>query len=219
VTYIIVEGVSASGKTTVVASLARRIKAIAGVEPLLLHEPQQGKGTVGHEILRRLEHGPRIEQWEAVGLFKADRIQQRDSKVMPALQAGRVVIQEGSWLSTSVYNAFWGERSSRVQWPDADFMLHHHKDLMPHPTMTILLKIGGREAAARLMTRALRSGTKLSIEDGMRDLETWGRRYEILVRGHTGWWGDLVRIDASMPQKKVVAEAWEAARRWVETPA
>lgn len=185
-----------------------------GVHALSLKEPQEAPGTIGHEIRRRLQHGPKIEPWEAVGLFKADRVQQLASRLRPALEAGRVVIQDRSWLSTSVYNGHWPRHAAEdLAWPTPEHLMHHHREIWPRADMTILLDVSGRTAVQRLIARALKHSLPLWEQSDVVDLDIWRKRYDSLIRSHAGWWGHLVRVDAEKPLKAACAEVWVAVRR------
>lgn len=219
--YVVIEGIDGSGKTTVARAIARRIQNATGVAPIELCEPQREPGTVGAEIRRRMAEGPEIQQWEAVGLFTADRMQQLRDRLRPALEAGRVVVQDRSYLSTAVYNGDWRgiHRSSTLLvaapvWPDAEHILHHHHAIVPPPDLLVLLDLPVVTASGRLIQKALRGGGRTHLPADVRRLEEWRDRYKRLINAHVGesWWRRLVRIDASKPKREVITAAWEAVK-------
>lgn len=216
-TYIIVEGIDGSGKSTVATAIARRIKRLFKLEPLELCEPQRAPGTIGAEIRRRLVDGPPIKSWEAVGLFNADRVHQLQNNLRPALDAGRIVVQDRSYISTAVYNGDWRGVNRSVThmigtpvWPDAEFILHHHHAFMPPPDLLILLDLPGVVASARTLQKSLRSGVKTNMPDDVRSLEDWRIRYRKLIQSHIGdsWWRRLEIVDAARPKRDVIDSAW-----------
>lgn len=218
-TYVVIEGIDGSGKTSVAQAISKKIRKSTGVRPLELCEPQRDPGTVGAEIRRRLVDGPRLESWEAVGLFNADRVHQLHTKLRPALAAGRVVVQDRSYVSTAVYNGDWRGLNRSVThliavpvWPDAEFILHHHYAFMPPPDVMVLLDLPGATASARVLQKALRSGARTNMPDDVRSLDEWGIRYRRLMQAHIGdgWWHKLVVIDASRPKRAVVDDVWAA---------
>lgn len=225
--YIVVEGIDGSGKTTVARAISRRIQNATGSAPLELCEPQREDGTIGAEVRERLRTGPEPQQWEAIGLFTADRIQQLRTKLRPALEAGRVVVQDRSYVSTAVYNGDWRGTQRSVThllavpvWPDAEVVLHHHHAFMPPPDLLVLLDLPGITAAGRVIQKALRSGERTHLPSDVRRLEEWRDRYRRLTRAHVGprWWGRMVEIDASRPKRDVISAAWEAVRPLIQSP-
>jgi thymidylate kinase len=67
--YFVVEGPDGVGKTTVAKALAKRIREVTRELTFEITEPQKLAGTIGDEIRHRLSSGPRLDPWEAVGIF------------------------------------------------------------------------------------------------------------------------------------------------------
>jgi len=85
------EGPEGSGKSTLIRSLARRIEA-SGREPVLLREPG---GTPAGERIREILLDPvlpELRRETELLLMVASRAQLVRESVMPALEAGRIVI-------------------------------------------------------------------------------------------------------------------------------
>ena len=101
--FITFEGSEGSGKSTQIALLAEKLRQ-AGCEPLLIREPG---GTPAGECIRNLlQHAPEGENLVPEAellLFAASRAQLIREKILPALEAGRVVISDRFFDSTTVY--------------------------------------------------------------------------------------------------------------------
>lgn len=101
--FITFEGSEGCGKSTQIALLADKLRRL-GREPLLIREP--GGTPAGEAIRHLLQHAPEGEALvpEAeILLFAASRAQLVREKILPALEAGRVVISDRFLDSTTVY--------------------------------------------------------------------------------------------------------------------
>jgi dTMP kinase len=101
--FITFEGSEGCGKSTQIALLADKLRRL-GREPLLIREPG---GTVAGESIRHLlQHAPEgealVPEAELL-LFAASRAQLVREKILPALEAGQVVISDRFLDSTTVY--------------------------------------------------------------------------------------------------------------------
>jgi dTMP kinase len=101
--FITFEGSEGCGKSTQIALLADKLRR-AGREPLLIREP--GGTTAGESIRHLLQHAPEgealVPEAELL-LFAASRAQLVREKILPALEAGRIVISDRFLDSTTVY--------------------------------------------------------------------------------------------------------------------
>lgn len=101
--FITFEGSEGSGKSTQIARLAEKLRQ-AGHEPLLIREP--GGTPAGESIRHLLQHAPEGENLVPEAellLFAASRAQLVREKILPALEAGRIVICDRFFDSTTVY--------------------------------------------------------------------------------------------------------------------
>lgn len=205
--YVVIEGVDGVGKTTLAKMLLDQLSAIGSQPPIMVTEPQREPGTVGYEIRRRLKHGPRLEAWEAVGMFVADRIQQRDNVLRPRLKDGVFVIQDRSWLSTVIYQGERAHYDCGNQISPVDLIDFHIK-LMPAIDLLILLDTDPAIAAKR---SAVRGGGHDQFDyDGLDILTRRRVTYMNLTNRcqTTGGCRRLLVIDAGMPQADVFGAAW-----------
>ena len=101
--FITFEGSEGCGKSTQIALLAEKLRQ-AGREPLLIREP--GGTPAGESIRHLLQHAPEGENLVPEAellLFAASRAQLVREKILPALEAGRIVISDRFFDSTTVY--------------------------------------------------------------------------------------------------------------------
>lgn len=101
--FITFEGSEGCGKSTQISLLAKKLRK-TGREPLLIREPG---GTPAGELIRHLlQHAPEGENLVPEAellLFAASRAQLVREKIQPALEAGRIVISDRFFDSTTVY--------------------------------------------------------------------------------------------------------------------
>jgi dTMP kinase len=98
--YIALEGGDGSGKSTVVAALAERLRD-AGEEVIVVREP--GGTALGEAIRGLLLDSERLDPWAEVFLFAAQRAELAREVVAPALAAGRWVVSDRSYYSSIAY--------------------------------------------------------------------------------------------------------------------
>lgn len=98
--YIAVEGGDGSGKSTVVAALARRIED-GGEEVVVVREP--GGTTVGEAVRELLLESERLDDWAEAFLFAAQRAELAREVIGPALAAGKWVVSDRSYYSSIAY--------------------------------------------------------------------------------------------------------------------
>jgi len=205
--YIVLEGIDGAGKTSQAKILAGRIREVTRELTVELTEPQKLRGTVGDEIRHRLVNGPELQPWEAVGMFTADRIQLLRTDIEPALRQGQIVIQDRCWLSTCVYNAFWGETESHPPTPRAVWLAQHHMKIMPRPDLLILLDVDKKTAERRLLDRAKKTGKKLDQFDKDDKHDERRERYQRLME-LDGIASKKVAIDAERNEEDVMKVVW-----------
>ena len=99
--FIVLEGGEGSGKSTLIAPLAERMRK-AGVDPVVTREPG---GTRAAEIARQalLDPDNPIGHWSELFFFLAARADLVERVIRPALHAGRVVLSDRFTPSTEAY--------------------------------------------------------------------------------------------------------------------
>jgi dTMP kinase len=98
--YIALEGGDGSGKTTLSAALAARLRA-DGFEVVEVREP--GGTPLGEQIRELLLDSEHVDPWAEVLLFAAQRAQLARDVVIPALERGAWVISDRSYFSSIAY--------------------------------------------------------------------------------------------------------------------
>ena len=137
-TFVTIEGVDGSGKSTQSRLLAERLAA-EGYEILLTREPG---GSSGAEKIRELLAASESFDWSReteILLFMAARKDHLDKRILPALASGKVVICDRYVDSTRIYQGLGNPRLRAViddlhnrlieVWPDITFVLNLPVDL------------------------------------------------------------------------------------------
>lgn len=106
-TYIVIEGVDGSGKSTQAAALAKRLAATLGREVVLVQEPGSTKlGTLLRKVLLRqteeAQQAPMTNFAELL-MFTAARTQLMEEIVVPALKRNAIVVSDRGLGSTLAY--------------------------------------------------------------------------------------------------------------------
>lgn len=105
-TYIVIEGVDGSGKSTQAAALAKRL-SVTGREVVLVQEPGSTKlGTLLRKVLLRqteeAQQAPMTNFAELL-MFTAARTQLMEEIVVPALKRNAIVVSDRGLGSTLAY--------------------------------------------------------------------------------------------------------------------
>lgn len=98
--YIGLEGGDGSGKTTLSAALATRLRA-EGDEVVEVREP--GGTPLGESVRQLLLDSEQVEPWAEVFLFAAQRAQLANEVIAPALDRGAWVISDRTYYSSIAY--------------------------------------------------------------------------------------------------------------------
>jgi dTMP kinase len=194
--FVTFEGIDRSGKTTQAGLLVDAL----GDDALGVREPG---GTPAGEQLRDILKNPDVAlapETEAL-LFAAARSELVANVVLPALDAGKVVVSDRFLDSSLAYQG--GARGLGIE--DVE-RVNHFATRGLKPDLTFLLDLSPADAAAR-------TGESDRFEDEGAELQAAvGAAYERLVRADPERWR---RIDATRSPEEVHADvlaAVEAAR-------
>ena len=101
--WVVFEGADGVGKTTQIERLAAYLASPAGGGHDVLTTREPGGTALGVELRQAIMHGDHVAPRAEALLYAADRAHHIATKVRPALEAGRVVIQDRYLDSSIVY--------------------------------------------------------------------------------------------------------------------
>jgi dTMP kinase len=201
--FITFEGTEGCGKSTQLQLLAQRLRQAGHADVLELREP--GGTLIGEEIRHTLQHShdnramtPETE----LLLLTASRAQLVREVIRPALAAGRMVLCDRFFDSTTAYQGYG--RGLDVKWIEAltEFAVGDTR-----PDLTLLLQVTAAVGAERL--RARRSAAP-SVRDRMEEADR--DFFERVARGYSAITAAEPRrvcaLDANGTAKTVSAAIW-----------
>lgn len=199
---IVLEGLDGAGTTTQVERLAAALRA-EGQSVLTTREPSDG--PVGVLIRQALTGrlvlpggaGPLASETLAL-LYAADRTDHLRAKVLPALEAGQVVLSDRSVLSSLAYQG----ASLPMEWVES---INAHA--VP-ADLTLFVGVSIEVAARR---RAARGGPE-ELFDAEEKQRRISRQYEAAIRLR-GKREHVVRIDGDQTVEAVTAECLAQVRK------
>ncbi len=142
--FVVFEGIDGAGKTSQLHRLVNEMQE-AGRCVVSLLEPTRGQ--YGSEIRTRAQHGPPMTPEEELELFLKDRRENVEQNILPALAAGKDVVQDRYYYSTAAYQA---ARPELKLTPAAVVDMH---DWAPRPDLVILLDLPVEVSLLRLDKR------------------------------------------------------------------
>jgi dTMP kinase len=157
--FITLEGGEGVGKSTQLKALAAALRG-RGVEVVESREPG---GSPGAEAIRQLLLQGEIERWNPAAealLFAAARSDHVDRTIRPALARGAWVVCDRFVDSSIAYQGLVGEVGA-----DAIRRLHEVGSAGFLPDRTLLLRLGGDEAAARTRARDVDGADRFGARD------------------------------------------------------
>lgn len=197
---IVFEGIDGTGKTTLAARLAARLRA-AGLEIVETREPWTSPH--GDELRRLLAAKQRTSTREQeLDLFEKDRAAHVAAVVAPALARGAWVLQDRTFWSTAAYQA-----SPTI--PPAEIVARSRK-FAPLPDLTLLLTLDPQQALDRI-SRARPSASSFERLENLRSVDRIYR--ELAAREPT-----FATIDAGRPLDTVAADVERICRERLGKP-
>lgn len=193
--FITFEGPEGAGKSSAVKLIAEKLTA-AGRDVLATREP--GDGDVGKRIRDILLNGGNIEPKTELMLYLADRAEHVAKAIIPALDAGKVVLCDRFTDSTLVYQGC-GRGFSKTQIQE----FNHFVAGDIRVDLTFLLDIDPVVGLARISHKDRLDNEPLEFHETIR-----GGFLDMAICEPIRW----VIIDASQPLDQVVAQCWDVIR-------
>ena len=166
---VVLEGIDGSGKTTLGAELARRLRA-RGHEVVQTREPWSS--PAGRELRELFDRGEPDSAPRELELFLLDRAAHVDAVVRPALERGAWVVQDRTFYSTAAYQ---GPRGC-----DVDDILRRNREVAPEPRIVVLLQLDPEVALDRITG----SRDSVSAFETLETLRAVDRIYRELAARH-----------------------------------
>lgn len=183
--FITFEGIDGSGKSTQI-KLLRTYFQSKNIDAHLFREP--GGTDISEQIRTLLLHGgEEMDPVTELLLFSAARSQLISEKVMPLLQAGKVVILDRFYDSTTAYQGYGRESASLSDIKQLNKIASHHLV----PDITFYLEVSPESAANRMAgsekDRMERSGDHFfdKVAKGFNTLSQQERRF-VTINGEMG---------------------------------
>ena len=194
--FLAFEGLDGSGKTTLIQSLSEILKK-QGITPVITREP--GGTEVGQEIraiLLKQRQIPPLPSVETL-LYYADRKQNTDQVIEPALKRGDWVLSDRYWASTSAFQC--GGRG------EDETLVNFLKERICgkcQPDLWILLDLTVEQSLKRLNDSSSRRLDRFETED--REFHQKIRDYYLkLSQENKNQW---LILDANQPPDQMLSE-------------
>lgn len=201
---IVLEGLDGAGTTTQVERLASALRA-EGLSVLTTREPSDGpvgvlirQALTGRVVLPGSSGPQPLAQETLALLYAADRTDHLRAKVLPALEAGQVVVSDRSVLSSLAYQG----ASLPMEWVES---INSHA--VP-ADLTLFIGVSIEVAARR---RAARGGPE-ELFDAEEKQRRISKQYEAAIRLR-GKREHVVRIDGDQPVEAVTADCLTQVRK------
>ena len=190
--FIVFEGLDGAGKTTQIHMLAAYLRQ-EGYDVVCLKEPTDGPW--GQKIRRAASQGQTgTAPEQELAWFLADRREDIEHHIQPALARGQIVILDRYYFSTMAYQGALG-------W-DPDVLRQQNEAFAPPPQLLFLLDIPPEQGLARVQqTRQLDGFERLDY------LKTVAAIFDAMDFPY------LRRIQATLPPETVQAHIRQAVRQ------
>ena len=189
--YMALDGIDGVGKTTQIQLLAEYLEG-RGFEVVRVREPYL-------EEIKRIIHSHDLDPDVEAYLFAADRIMLQKEVIMPALEAGKIVVGDRSPYSSLVWQVVMGVPEEVV------LALNR---AIRYPDLTVVLDTPVEIALERLMRR----GGSVTRYENPELMEKARARFLEVAEKY-----ELPVIDASRPVEEVQKEIRELLNRALES--
>lgn len=206
--YFVLEGISGSGKDTQALLLQQRLEEL-GYEVVSVAEPsdlyrQYRRLSELHSDPPDIDGQTIIDPVLDMFLLMADRYQLTQSTVLPALEAGKIVVGVRSFVSTLVYQDNLVFSTALMAY------LHAH---LPPPDLVLIYDLAPELAAERINRRAVQEGRPLSPREKKENLTTLRARYLDIAQKLPGI--DIAILDADQTPPDLAEATWMQISRFL----
>jgi dTMP kinase len=184
---VVLEGIDGSGKTTQARSLLRRLR-YRGYKAVFFREPTRGKW--GREVKRLAARADSLTPDEELDLFVRDRRDNVAKNLVPALDAGKVVVLDRYYFSTIAYQGAKGIDTGKIRRMNEAFAVR--------PDLVVVLDVDARAGLARIRGRKTR--------DELFEREDYLVRVARIFRGFAG--PEFVHLDGRSDRRAVGRAIW-----------
>jgi dTMP kinase len=190
VPYVVIEGISGSGKSTQVEMLYTRYKS-TGLMTVILHEP-----TPWYRHIRSSLAANASDHSTQLLLLLLDRYLNVRKAIVDASAAGYPIISDRSYLSSMVYQAGEG-------WLSRANIAYLHS-ILPQPTQIFLLDTTAREAIHRIEERTTTTKASLGEHETLEQLTLHRQRFLSL----TDFFPHMHIVDTQIGPQAVHEQIW-----------
>lgn len=183
---IVFEGLDGCGKSTQLSRAAETLAA-RSLDIVLTREPTDGEW--GRRIREMAKSGEAVEPETELEWFFEDRREHMREIVVPALEAGRIVLSDRSYVSTVAYQGARGL--------DPEKILADSEAEFARPDLVLLFEIPAKEGLARVTSRGG------EVEPVFENLEFLERVEAIFERLEVA---GMVRIDAHREESEIARD-------------
>ena len=206
--FVTFEGSDGSGKTSVLRAVDKQLQDTHKTNYILTREPGGSKisEAIRDIILdpKNTEMNPRTEAL----LYAASRSQHVSETIVPALEAGKVVLCDRFVDSSLVYQGV-----GRNLGIDPVAMINNFATQGLEPDLTFYFDISPEEGIARIQKHRKNQIDRMDVQD-INFYHDVARAYDDLARDNAERY---VKIDASQPLQKVIENVMDELRaRFVE---
>jgi dTMP kinase len=190
--FIVIEGLDGSGKTTQAKILVRKLKESHGA--VFTAEPSQGK--TGRFIRNRILYGEKRSPITVEALlFAADRIEHINNEVLPKLEEGRLVICDRYTYSSLAYQ---GSAGLSLDW----IKVINQNALKPD--LSLFIDVDPEVVLSRLKR-------KKSVMENLKTQQKVREIYLEFVKN-----GELKIIDGDKPKAEVAREVVDVVTKFLK---
>jgi dTMP kinase len=184
---VVLEGIDGSGKTTQARLLLRRLR-YRGHEAVFFREPTRGRW--GRQIKRLAARADSLTPAGELELFVKDRRENVSKNLIPALEAGKVVVLDRYYFSTIAYQGAKGIDPLEIRRMNEAFAVK--------PDLVIILDVEAEAGLGRIRGRRTR--------DELFEREGYLVRVGEIFRSFKG--PGFVHIDGSGDRRAIAQAIW-----------